>query len=174
MTGPGPSADARLGRGMIFLAALGALAGLTVLFGMFTPKPGGAMRSGVDASGRAQVVLEQGRGGHYVAEGRINGQTVVFLVDTGATDVAVSEDVARRLGLDFGPRVTVMTAAGPAPAWITRLDAVEIGGLRADNVRASITPGLGEQALLGMSFLKRFALRQEDGTLVIATAGPGS
>lgn len=173
MTGPGPSADARLGRGMIFLAALGALAGLTLFFGMFTPQPGGGMRSGVDAGGRAQVVLEQGRGGHYLAEGRINGQPVAFLVDTGATDVAVSEREARRLGLDFGPRVTVMTAAGPAPAWVTRLDAVEIGGLRAENVRASITPGLGDQALLGMSFLKQFSLRQEGGTLVIAASGSG-
>lgn len=174
MSGPGSSADARLGRGMIFLAALAALAGLTVFFGMLTPAPGGGMRTGVDAGGRAQVVLEQGSGGHYVAEGRINGQAVVFLVDTGATDVAVSEQEARRLGLDFGPRITVMTAAGPAPAWVTRLEAVEIGGLRAENVRASITPGLGNQALLGMSFLKQFSLRQEDGTLVIATAGSGS
>jgi aspartyl protease family protein len=159
---------------MIFLATLGALAGLTLFFGMLTPGPGGAMRTGMDPSGRAQVVLDQGRSGHYVAEGRINGQSVVFLVDTGATDVAVSETEARRLGLDFGPRVTVMTAAGPAPAWVTRLDAVEIGGLRAENVRASITPGLGSQALLGMSFLKQFSLRQEDGTLVIATPGTGS
>lgn len=174
MSPPGPSAEARMGRGMIWLAALGALAALTVFFGMFEPGPTGGMRSGVDASGRAQVVLEQGRGGHYVAEGRINGQSVAFLVDTGATDVAVSEREARRLGLDFGPRVTVMTAAGPAPAWVTRLDAVEIGGLRAENVRASITPGLGDQALLGMSFLKQFSLSQEGGTLVIATPGSGT
>ncbi len=174
MSPPGSSAEARMGRGMIWLAALVALAGLTLFFGMFETGPGGGMRAGVDASGRTQVVLEQGRGGHYVAEGRINGQSVVFLVDTGATDVAVSEREARRLGLDFGPRVTVMTAAGPAPAWVTRLDAVEIGGLRAENVRASITPGLGDQALLGMSFLKQFSLRQEDGTLVIGPSGSGS
>lgn len=163
-----------MGRGMIFLAALVALAGLTVFFGMFEPTPTGGMSSGVDGNGRAQVVLQQGRGGHYVAEGLINGRPVEFLVDTGATDVAVSESEARRLGLDFGPRVTVMTAAGPAPAWVTRLDAVEIGGLRAENVRASITPGLGEQALLGMSFLKQFSLSQEGGTLVIANTGAGS
>lgn len=174
MSSPESSTEARMGRGMIWLAALGALAGLTAFFGMFDSGPGGSMRSGVDAVGRAQVVLEQGRGGHYVAEGRINGQTVSFLVDTGATDVAVSEREARRLGLDFGPRVTVMTAAGPAPAWVTRLDVVEVGGLRVENVRASITPGLGSQALLGMSFLKQFSLRQDGGTLVIAASGSGT
>ena len=129
------------------------------------------MSAGVDGSGRATVVIEQGRGGHYHADGAINGQAIHFLVDTGATDVAISDDAARALGLEFGPRITVMTAAGPAPAWVTRLDRVTIGNLERRNVRATITPGLGEQALLGMSFLKHFSLRQEGGSLIIASTG---
>lgn len=162
--------DARAGRGMLWLAALGLLGGLTVVFGLFDQNSGGMTR-GTDNSGRATVILEQGQGGHYFAQGTINGEPVDFLVDTGATDIAISNAVAERLGLDFGPKVTVMTAAGPAPAWMTRLDSVSIGGLNHDNVRASITPGLGEQALLGMSFLKHFSIRQEGGNLIIATPG---
>ena len=67
-----------------------------------------------------------------------------------------------------------MTAAGPAPAWMTRLDRVQVGDLTVDNVRASITPGLGDRALLGMSFLRHFSLRQEGGSLVIAPPGAAS
>lgn len=156
---------------MLIVAALGMLAALTFLFGLAGGERGGGMTTVTDASGRAMVVLEQGQGGHYVAEGTVNGQAVNFLVDTGATDVAISEREARRLGLDFGPKVTVMTAAGPAQAWVTRLDRVEVGGLVVRDVRASIAPGLGDQALLGMSFLRHFSLRQEAGRLIIAPPG---
>lgn len=171
MPGPATPGDQRTGRWMLWTAALGLLAGLTYLFSLADMGSGGGMMTGVDAAGRATVILEQGQGGHYFVTGAINGQPVDFLVDTGATDIAISNAVAERLGLDFGPKITVMTAAGPAPAWLTRLDSVSIGGLRHDNVRASITPGLGEQALLGMSFLKHFSIRQEGGNLIIASAG---
>jgi len=171
MSGPTGQGDARVGRGMLWLAAVVMLGGLTALFALVGGEERGRMASGVDEAGRALVVLESGQGGHYFAEGAINGQAVNFLVDTGATDVALSERAARRMGLDFGPRVTVMTAAGPAPAWITRLDEVQVGALRVNDVRASITPGLGEEALLGMSFLKHFSIRQEGGRLIIAPAG---
>jgi aspartyl protease family protein len=73
------------------------------------------------------------------------------------------------MGLKFGPRIVVMTAAGPSPAWRTRLDRVQVGTLSLDNVRATITPGLGQQALLGMSFLQYFNWRQENSRLVIET-----
>jgi aspartyl protease family protein len=61
-----------------------------------------------------------------------------------------------------------MTAAGPAPAWMTRLDRVTIGSISLDDVRATITPGLGSQALLGMSFLKHFDMRADGDRLEIA------
>jgi clan AA aspartic protease (TIGR02281 family) len=63
-----------------------------------------------------------------------------------------------------------MTAAGPAKAWVTRLDEVTIGGLRRTNVRASITDGEFNGILLGMSFLKHYNLQQQDGRLVIREA----
>lgn len=156
---------------MLWLAAIGLLVALTLLFQGLTPERGGIVSSSVEG-GQAMVTLQRDRSGHYLADGAINGQPVQFLVDTGATDVAVSESLARALGLDFGPRIQVMTAAGPARAWLTRLERVSIGSLSRANVRATITPGLGEAALLGMSFLQHFDLRQQGDRLVIA-AGEG-
>lgn len=165
--------NSQLGRRMLWVAALGLLGGLYLLFSMLENGPGAGTVSSVDSNGSAMVVLEQDRSGHYLAEGQINGQPVTFLVDTGATDVALPESKARALGLEFGPRVRVMTAAGPATAWVTRLDEVTIGGLRRKNVRASITAGEFNGILLGMSFLKHYNLQQQDGRLMIREALAG-
>jgi len=150
---------------MLWVAALGLLGGLYLLFSMLESDT--STVSSVDSNGSVMVVLEQDRNGHYQAQGQINGQPVIFLVDTGATDVALPESTARALGLEFGPRVRVMTAAGPASAWVTRLDEVTVGGIRRQNVRATITDGEFNGVLLGMSFLKHYSLQQQDGTLVI-------
>jgi aspartyl protease family protein len=173
MTDQGSNPDSRLGQRMLWLAALGLLGGLYLLFTMLENGDGPGTVSSVDSSGAIMVVLEQDRNGHYEAEGQINGQAVTFLVDTGATDVALPESVARALGLDFGPRIQVMTAAGPSTAWLTRLDEVNVGGLRRKNVRASITSGEFKGILLGMSFLKHYSLQQQDGKLVIREFGMG-
>lgn len=140
--------------------------GLTAFYQAVIPERGGLVLSETGRSGAA-IELQRDRGGHYRVPGEINGYAVTFLVDTGATDVAVSERVAREAGLDFGPRTMVMTAAGPAPAWRTRLDRVTAGALRRDNVRAMITPGLGNEVLLGMSFLGHFDIRQQGDRLSI-------
>lgn len=166
MSGYGNNPESRIGRRMIWLASLGLLAGLYALFSMLE-QDGGTIIS-VDAGGSAMIVLEQDRNGHYQVEGLINGQTVNFLIDTGATDVAVPESMARALGLDFGPRVQVMTAAGPSKAWMTRLNQVSIGGISRRDVRATITSGEFNGVLLGMSFLRHYSLRQQDGKLVIS------
>lgn len=157
--------DSRLGRRMLWVAALGLLGGLYLLFSSL--EKGAGTVTSVDSNGMAMVVLEQDRNGHYEAEGEINGRPVTFLVDTGATDVALPESTARALGLEFGPRVKVMTAAGPSSAWLTRLDEVAVGGIRRRNVRATITDGEFNGILLGMSFLKHYSLEQTDGRLVI-------
>ena len=156
----------RAGRYFAWLAILGLMIGLTAFYSALTGRGGGIVER-VDENGRTMVVLQRDRSGHFVAEGEINGNPVVFLVDTGATDVAISERAARAMGLEFGPRITVMTAAGPAAAWRTRLDRVSLGSLMLENVRATITPGLGREALLGMSFLQYFNLRQEGDRLVL-------
>lgn len=160
--------DSRLGRRMLWIAALGLLGGLYLLFSSLEKRS--VTSTSTSANGSIMVVLEQDRSGHYLAEGQINGRPVTFLVDTGATDVALPESMARALGLEFGPRVKVMTAAGPANAWVTRLNEVKVGGLRRENVRASITDGEFNGILLGMSFLRHYNLQQQDGRLVIQEA----
>lgn len=158
------------GRRLFWLAAVGLLAALTALFQAMQRSSGGIVHS-VNESGRAMVVLERDRSGHYLAPGKINGHDVTFLVDTGATDVALPEATARDLGLEFGPQVVVMTAAGPVAAWRTRLHRVTVGSITLRNVRATITRAPMEEVLLGMSFLKYFTLRQQDGQLVIESGG---
>jgi aspartyl protease family protein len=123
--------------------------------------------SRVDPGGNPEVLLQRNRAGHYVATGAIDDVPVVFLVDTGATDVAVSQKVAERIGLEKGFRVTVNTANGTAYGWNTILDNVTLGNIRMTAVPATIMPGLGQEALLGMSFLKRLTLIQRGEELLI-------
>lgn len=158
------------GRRLYWAAILAILIGLTALYQAVVRHDGG-MSLARDSEGRALVVLQRQRNGHFSAAGAINGYAVPFLVDTGATDVAVSERLARAIGLEFGPRIGIMTAAGPVSGWMTRLDSVRLGAFELRDVRATIAPGLGEQALLGMSFLKHFSIVQEGDTLVIAAPG---
>jgi len=157
-------------RRLYWAAVVAILLGLTALY-TATLRNDGGMRLEQDREGRVLVVLQRQRNGHFSATGEINGQPVEFLIDTGATDVAVSEQLARDLGLDFGPGVTVMTAAGPSAGWMTRLARVQVGALVLRDVSATIASGLGEESLLGMSFLQHFSIVQEGNTLVIASRG---
>lgn len=106
--------------------------------------------------------------GHFVADGQINGQAVHFMLDTGATDVAIPERLATRLGLERGAPVTLSTANGRTEGYRTRLDELQLGDIRLLDVRALVVPGLGgEQVLLGMSALKRLEFTQRSGTLLL-------
>ncbi|CAG0998577.1 hypothetical protein MTYP_02715 [Methylophilaceae bacterium] len=113
------------------------------------------------------VVLQRGIDGHYRAEALINGHVVNVMVDTGATGVAVSQKVADKLGLKSQSAIRTRTANGDAVAYLTRLDSIRIGGVEARNVAAMITPGLGGDVLLGMSFLARMDVRLYKGTMTI-------
>ncbi|MDZ7747801.1 MAG: TIGR02281 family clan AA aspartic protease [Halofilum sp. (in: g-proteobacteria)] len=130
------------------------------------------------AGGPERVVLEPGPGGHYSAPGTINGHEVTFLVDTGASHVAVPDGIAPGLGLERGPQIRVATAAGTVRAWRTRIDRIAIGGLALRDVRGSINPRMGgERVLLGMSFLRHVEFRQQGERLILAPpsgADPGA
>lgn len=127
-----------------------------------------APRALVTEAGLAGIELVADRGGHYRTAALVGGQPVEFLVDTGATTVALPEQTARRLGLPPGREIRVETANGPAIARTTKIDRLALGPLVRENVPASIVPGMREgTALLGMSFLRDFELVQRDGVLVI-------
>ena len=115
-----------------------------------------------------EVVLVRNKFGHYVATGGINGEAVVFMLDTGATDVAVPLALANRLNLERGAEAVFNTANGKITAWRTRLERVTLGGIELTNVRGSILPSMeGDEVLLGMSFLKHLELVQRGNTLKI-------
>src|SRR5690606_9570699 len=80
------------------------------------------------------------RSGHYVATGEVNGESVRFLVDTGATDVAMSEATGRRLGLRPGAPVTLSTANGLVRGARTTIDSIAIGPIRLEDVGRCSAP----------------------------------
>lgn len=126
--------------------------------------------AGFSAPTRQQVSIARGEGGHYRVIGAVNGVSLPLLVDTGATSLAMSEQQARRMGLDYqkGAPVRANTANGVAHGWRVRLDRVNIGGLEVPGVEAVVLQGNAlNQALLGMSFLNRVRWREEQGVLVL-------
>jgi len=117
---------------------------------------------------RGDLTLARNRAGHYVADGEINGKRVTFLLDTGATWVAVPLALARELGLKRGAAVTLQTANGAAVGYQTRLARVRLGPLELADVSAVMSGGLDQDVvLLGMSFLKRVEFTQRGDQLIL-------
>jgi len=119
---------------------------------------------------KAVVRISASNGGHYYAQGRINGRPVDFLVDTGATIIAMNRPMAEKLGIRYkeGEAITVSTANGIAMAYRVRLKSVRIGELEIKNVDASVSTGdFPSKILLGNSFLSRVNMSTESGLLVL-------
>lgn len=126
--------------------------------------------AGFSAPARQQVSIDRGEGGHYRVIGAVNGVSLPLLIDTGATSLAINEQQARRLGLDYqkGTPMRANTANGVVNGWRVYLERVNIGGLEVPGVEAVVLQGNAlSQALLGMSFLNRVRWREEHGVLVL-------
>ncbi len=115
----------------------------------------------------SQVVLNAVSGGHFVSSGSINGKTVRFMVDTGATFISISQQEADRIGLNYrnGARGYSQTANGPVPVYRTTLDSVRVGDVQVFNVDAVVMPMPMEMVLLGNSFLSRFQMRRDNDVM---------
>lgn len=121
------------------------------------------------ASGPASVTLAADARGHFVSEGAINGLPIRFLVDTGASTIALPGIEAQRLGIDYrrGRQGMSQTANGSVPIYVVTLDRVKLGAIELSGVEAVvIEQGLGV-ALLGMSFLNRVDMRREGQTMTL-------
>lgn len=118
-------------------------------------------------SSSREIVIPMGQGGHFFVDGAINGRAVRFMVDTGATTIAMSAADAQRLGIDYqkGERALVTTAGGTLPAWSVNLGAVRVGGVEVPNVQATVTPAGMPFVLLGNSFLNRFQMQRTNDML---------
>ena len=117
----------------------------------------------------SQITLSSDANGHFLTPGRINGRGVTFLVDTGATLVALGRDEADRLGLPYqkGQRVGLRTANGDAIGWRIALDSVRVGDVEIYNVEAVVQPQPMPFVLLGNSFLSRFQMRRDNDTMTL-------
>jgi len=116
-----------------------------------------------------ETVLERSHGGHFYADVEINGELVHFLVDTGATSVALTERDAERIGLDFDPRAyeqVGLGASGPVRGKFVILDKVTLDGKSARKVEGAILEG-SDISLLGQNYLGRFSIEMRGDTMRI-------
>jgi aspartyl protease family protein len=164
-------APSRFGRAMIFGAWIAGIALLALFFQNYLEEqrnPNRNLTIEPSPDGTAEIVLERNRAGHYVAPGTINGEPVVFMLDTGATTVSLPLTLARRLDLPLRAGRMSKTANGMVRTWNTRLESVSLGGVTVHGLRATVLPNFpGDQVLLGMDFLKRFDLIQRGNQLTI-------
>jgi aspartyl protease family protein len=123
-------------------------------------KPGGANGN--------KIVLPMGSGGHFFAQGWVNGKPIQFMVDTGATTVALGMSDAKRMGIDYqkGLAVRMGTANGVAQGWKIKLSTVKIGDVELYDVDAIVGPDM-PYALLGNSFLGRFNMNKTIDQMVL-------
>ena len=123
--------------------------------------------SGGVASSAREVIIPATSGGHFVTAGSINGRPVQFMVDTGATLVALSQAEAERIGLAYrdGERVMMNTANGAVPAHRVTLGRLRLGEVELTNVAAIVLPAAMPMVLLGNSVLARFQMRRDNDVM---------
>lgn len=120
-------------------------------------------------SGSQKVVLTADSAGHFLTSGNINGTTVRFLVDTGASMVSLGASDARRIGIDAskGEQAITSTANGQAVVTRVKLDNLRVGEITMNNVDALVHQQDMPFALLGMSFLNRMEMQREGDTMTL-------
>ncbi len=160
----------KVGKNMMIMVWVIAMGLLTWFFGNWQDSqinPNQAPVSSI-AGGVTQVTLMRNRQGHYVTSGSINHKAVTFLVDTGATTVAIPGGLQQTLGLNAGSMHRSITANGTAKAYATVIEQLAIGDIELFNVRASILPNMpGKRILLGMSVLKQIEFTQKGDQLTL-------
>ena len=138
---------------------------LAVQLGGAPANLGGAASEG----GGKQIVLVAESGGHFVTPGTINGRSVRFVVDTGATTIALSQAEADRIGLDYknGVRGLTHTANGAVAMHQVKIGAVRIGDVVVYDVEATVLPAPLPFVLLGNSYLSRFQMRRDNDRMTL-------
>ena len=119
---------------------------------------------------RGKALLSADSAGHFFADASVNGLPVRFIVDTGATFIALPQREAERLGINYraGRASYTRTANGVVEVYVVKLDSVRIGGIDLHNVDATVHVGAGlDMPLLGMSFLNRVQMQRDGGTMTL-------
>jgi aspartyl protease family protein len=128
----------------------------------------------VSNNGSLEIVIPRSRNGHYYVEGAINGYATTFLVDTGATTVAIDPQVARAAGLPKGYPATFGTASGRAQGETVPRQSVTVGGVRIDEVTIAVIDGIGEVGLLGQNILRHLDVSQAGDRMILRAKGRGA
>ncbi len=161
----------RLGKSMLWVAWALILLLLVGVFQQWLNKlenPNQQPTSHLLADGVKEVMLQRNRYNQYISSGTINGHTVQFLVDTGATEVALDAKLAHKLGLRKGLQGHATTASGVVTTYATRLDTLSIGEIQLHDIKASIMPNMPmESVLLGMSALNDLEFTQRGDQLIL-------
>lgn len=123
------------------------------------------------ASGAQRIVLTSDARGHFFTTAALNGVSMRFMVDTGASMVTISSNDAKRAGISYlsGQRGMIQTANGIVPAYRIKLDTVSVGDITLRNVDGVVLDGnaLGGVGLLGLSFLNRTEMRRDGDTMTL-------
>lgn len=166
---------ARFSRGGAFVHTLVWLLVIAALFGVIHVYTEGQVNPNrvPEVTGTGEIVLKRDLAGHFTAGGEINGLPVRFLIDTGATQIAVPTQLADRLGLKRGLPIQLMTAAGPARGYMTRLQSVTLATLELKDAAAIVAEGLDPATvLLGMNFLRQLEITQRGDELILKPLPP--
>ena len=125
--------------------------------------------SGAPAGSGKRIVLTADGQGHFMPQGTINGRSVQFMVDTGATTVALGESEAKRIGLPYlkGLRVMIGTANGSTVGYQLKLASIRVGDVVAYDVTAVVTPQPMPYVLLGNSYLTRFQMQRTNDQMTL-------
>lgn len=128
---------------------------------------GGGAGGGAGKGNR--IVLNAGSGGHFMTAGQINGRAVQFMVDTGATSIAMSAADAERTGISYkdGQPVRMSTANGITNGFRVKLNSVRVGDVEVFDVDAVVSPQPMPFMLLGNSFLTRFQMLRENEQMIL-------
>ncbi len=169
---PDSPSPLQTGKWMMAAAWIIGLLLLTQLFGLWEDhqrNPNQTLEVVKSADGQDELVLQRNRFGHYLFTGKINNREVEFLVDTGATVVAIPESMARSLGLPELGTTSVQTANGSTRAIRTVIDQLQLGPFTLREVSATILPGMNgdQEVLLGMSALRHLSFTQQGNQLIL-------
>jgi aspartyl protease family protein len=163
-------------RGIIFMAVMALLIGAFVpkMYNVEKPKPAQAMALQVEpppVNNNSRSVTLREQNGHYFTQASVDGRRLDFMVDTGASTIALRESDAARLGIHPSERdykYSVSTANGVVRAAGAELNRVDVGGVTVRNVRALILPDRALSGnLLGMTFLGKVRWEQKNGKLTL-------
>ncbi len=146
------------------------LVGTGVTLGFMAFQRHEARANVVNTVGERGITITRARDGHYYLPGRIGTETVMFMVDTGATRTAIPENIAKDANLNRGESAKFNTANGIADGYFSQTTVVLEGLATAENWRVAVMPGFNDNPLLGMDLLKRFELKQSGNTLRISPA----